>query len=440
MNHISNHNNNTSRIWILQPLLFVLALYSLFHQPSIVLNTIPNVGIWTNTQTLHQTVQNIPTELYSVWRLGQLSVNITDSSLRDASILAKWNFTDDLELSKMGELFRDYETNHSSLSAKIWGFMNFVNLIWLVSILGILVLIIPFLFVVLEPFAILLANIAFHIYEVVAQFKFLLEPFGYLICYLIVVQSYRYDKSFGLYIALTGIAGFIMMVLYSAAKHQIDRYKNVQLKRFCFFALIMIVTIPMAIQFNSRLFAFFAVSAFHAMVGFSVACYGLCYAIGFEDKDALERSVVASLITIPLFFWLNISLFNSPEHLMLQPFIQPVYIFTTIVYFLALLIVSSKYYTDSSQNDSYFSRQLLMITSLLVFAFVGSVYGIDSFFNIAVTFTILYLMEKFIVELMINNSIIVPLFLIFVAMYFSAMYLHTHPQFVVSLFTPKLTN
>ena len=436
-------STNLYKLWVLQPVLFVLGLVLLQLHPHTTLSYMPNLAPWSGNTLLNTHIQTIPTDIYTVWRLGRLSENRTEDGLRLASALAGWNFSSLEELSELGNILKDYETTHQSLPARIWGFINFVNIFWLISIVGISITIFPFIAIVLEPVALYMAEIATILYTGLLQYKFLLEPFGYFMCYLVSVQSFRYPQSVGLYIALVSIGMFTALFTYSGEYHQRNKYKRMNLKRFLYCTVLGIVTAVMAVHFQSKLFSFATIGLVHIATGFSIACHGLCYAIGFENKNALERSVITSIITLPAFFWLSTAAnSHTTSSTIIAPFIQPVYIFSTIVYLLALLIVSSQYYQDiyyqnayQNYKNNYFNRQLLMIISLTAITFVGCLYGITSFYNTAIVFTVLYLVEKFVVEL--SDNIIVKLFLVFVGMFVASLYLHTHPEFVISLFTPK---
>jgi len=309
--------------------------------------------------------------------------------------------------------------------------LNFVNLLWICSIVGILITLYPCLSVILAPLATLFAELFMLLVNLVIALKPVLEPIGYLTSYIVIVQSLRYQETVGMFVALTGITGFVGMYFYTVVMHEIDPNKNAELKQFLFFATIALANVPLALLFDSRLFGFVTVIAAHMAIGFSVACYGLCYCIGFKDKQAIQRSVVTSMITIPLFFIMR----NMDEYSeYCGPFMQPVYVFSTVVYLLGLLIVSSPFYYSRSNTDGYFSAQLMMIVSLLAFTFCGSVYGVPSFFNVGTTFAVLYLMEKTLEIELFRDGGIVVIFLMFVGMYFASMFLYTHPGFLLSLF------
>ena len=297
---------------------------------------------------------------------------------------------------------------------------------WLIASIGILVTLHPFLCVVLTPFTVLVTALFSEIEKLVMKLKPLLEFLGYVACYIIIVQGFRY-KYIGIYIVFTGIIAFVVMYLHSASQ------RSFKFDKFIFFIIIALANIPMAIHFNSKLFGFASVIAMHAAIGFSVGCSILCYYIGFKNRYALQRSVVASLITIPLFSYINYAIHKHLQCMrFMQPFIQPVYIFS--VYLLGLLIISSQYYYSGIEDEiSYSNSQIIMILSLSAFTYIGCILNIESFFNVGTTFSILYLIEKTAELKFFRNFRIVLIFIMFVMMYFISIYLSSHPHSLISL-------
>ena len=102
-----------------------------------------------------------------------------------------------------------------------------------------------------------------------------------------------------------------------------------------------------------------------------------------------------------------------------------------IGYFLALLILSSKWRSDGN----YVIMNTVMLVSLIAAAFVGSVVALPSYTNTASTFFVLWVMEKE-MEIKWGSGWIAVLFVNFVALYFLAHHLHIHPEIITSLFDP----
>lgn len=118
----------------------------------------------------------------------------------------------------------------------------------------------------------------------------------------------------------------------------------------------------------------------------------------------------------------------------LAPFALGARVLGNIGYFLALLMLSSKWRRNGKE---YGITNALMLASLIAAAFVGSVFALPSYTNTASTFFVLWVMEK---ELEANwgSGAIAVLFVNFVALYFLAHHLHTHPESITSLFDPMV--
>jgi len=119
----------------------------------------------------------------------------------------------------------------------------------------------------------------------------------------------------------------------------------------------------------------------------------------------------------------------------LDPFALGARVLGNVGYFLALLLCSSKWRTRRG-GLGYHSSNGLMIFSLVVAAFVGSVFALPSYTNTAGTFFVLWIMEKE-MEARWGSATIAVLFVNFVALYFIAHYLQTHPQVITSIFDPS---
>ena len=136
-------------------------------------------------------------------------------------------------------------------------------------------------------------------------------------------------------------------------------------------------------------------------------------------------------------------------------------------HYLALLIQSHRHYSGSKIKLSYSARNAAMLTSLVVGAAVGKIYGMVGLANTATTFGALYLSEKFLLDVGTQNTHaracvhahkhthththahahtrtkkqfkffdddwFIKVFCGSVAMYYSAMWLHANPSFIVSM-------
>src|SRR5262249_20707846 len=64
---------------------------------------------------------------------------------------------------------------------------------------------------------------------------------------------------------------------------------------------------PLAVMYQSRLLGYLTVFGFFGVVGFSVACYGLCYVVGFRNHEVTipRSSLSRSEMIVRLFSAVN---------------------------------------------------------------------------------------------------------------------------------------
>jgi len=239
------------------------------------------------------------------------------------------------------------------------------------------------------------------------------------------------DTAF--FIVLTGLFLSIPSFLYSGTLRSTGSSTYEQQKLFAsmlnYFLLFLFV--PFAHYFNSVMLGYFSVIAFYGILGFSVACYGLCYLIGFDSDEAMGRVACTSTILMIIFSALKIM---GIKNSWIYPFSSAIMTFGAITLFLALLIMSSKYYYRRSIG--YGKAQLLFITVLMISTFVGFVFHIEPIKNVALTFGVLFFMEKTAESAKWSGGTIMVLFLFFsVALYFISYFLSSHPNFIISMFS-----
>lgn len=223
------------------------------------------------------------------------------------------------------------------------------------------------------------------------------------------------------------------------------------------------------------------VLALYAVLGFSGACYGLCYCIGFQSKDNMMRVAVTSALLLTGYSCLRLLERHMPavdaalSHLLvingigisaakisggepaheyrwsqsarsawLQPFAPACTVLGALTLYLALLIVSSRYYypyeahgrsTQPTKRLSYEFRNWVLVFCLLAGMLVGNLEGMPGLTNTATTFAVLWLMEKWCelhFECKWNTWLLV--LALSIAVYNCALYLHLRPEFVASLF------
>ena len=176
---------------------------------------------------------------------------------------------------------------------------------------------------------------------------------------------------------------------------------------------------------------FIAVGAAFKQIGFGGWAGRFCYAIGFDDKDALIRCSFASLVLLGSVVGLKVG--ESPLALQLAPLQTPISVFGSLVLHIALLIVSSKFY-KAPPAAPY--RNFLMIVVLGAGQLFGSMYAMEGLKNSSSVFIVLYAWTKS-AELMDEMKLSPWIFILFtsVCLWRASLYLHVHPGLIAGLFT-----
>ncbi len=185
----------------------------------------------------------------------------------------------------------------------------------------------------------------------------------------------------GHYAALVGTLGFGGSLMFSAWVHKLKSSPM----RFCFF--VMVYAIIAAFLHQSTLIGYVAVLALLGMGGFAASMGGLCYAIGFKDEAAVPRGTGVAFLL--LFFYVGSRAFGFPDAY-LSVFAPAVFFLGSFVFFLGLLILSSKFYRDSS----YVVWNAVMLVAAFAAIWLGGVLGVPDLAKMAGSFLVLWALEK----------------------------------------------
>jgi hypothetical protein len=109
------------------------------------------------------------------------------------------------------------------------------------------------------------------------------------------------------------------------------------------FSVVAITIAPWAVVFDSTLLAYAAVFAVYTVIGFSFACFGLCYVVGFTSRSALQRVVVTSFIVLSLTTFAHISVDAFAVGSAYHAFGTPLAVCGALTFFLGMLSRSSAF-------------------------------------------------------------------------------------------------
>jgi len=230
-------------------------------------------------------------------------------------------------------------------------------------------------------------------------------------------------------VCLAGGLAFVPAWVYSTKLHtpvgdNVDAYMCVSGCMLCG------VLVPLSLIHQSPLIGFFAVLSLYAALGFVFAAFGLGFVIGFDGSDSTRRCLVASIVLVLLFSSFRVS---GVEPLYIQPFAVGVMSLGNVMYFLALLILSSEWH---SSKETYMIYQVAMIASITATLLLGCVFSMPAMTNTALTFLVLYILEKEL-EFDWHGFYVVVAFLNFAALFCLALFMHNHAGDIVTLFDPK---
>jgi hypothetical protein len=208
---------------------------------------------------------------------------------------------------------------------------------------------------------------------------------------------------------------------------------------------------PLAVLHASPLLAYGATAALLGALGFGVASGPFCWAVGWDRSDKSARSAVACGLGVAAFCAARSGLgLGDPggaseargESLgtakaALDLFAGPVSVLGGIGYFLALLIASSRHYANVPRRlpCHYWRSNAVMAASLTLAAGYGFTQGLAGLSNVAVTFGVLWVVEKGADVKFFKAPTQAVVFLGSVTAHHAAMWLPAHPDFVVKMIT-----
>ena len=221
------------------------------------------------------------------------------------------------------------------------------------------------------------------------------EVLVYLVCVGAISTGYWIGADYIQYITLSACLGLIGALGFSYGQHK-SFYRQLKEKigidAFSLDTLLLfLVWSAVAIVYQNVLIGFLAIIALEAFCGFSIVVMPLTYFIGFRHRDAIARTMLISLILLIAELTVKISDTNLPYFDIFAPGMR---FMGTFVYFLGLLIVSSKWYY-SKNSGRYLLMQGLTIVSGIIAFYIGSVWQISQLQGIGGTLFVLYILEKY---------------------------------------------
>eukprot|EP01117_Protostelium_nocturnum_P014702 TRINITY_DN5624_c0_g1_i1.p1 TRINITY_DN5624_c0_g1~~TRINITY_DN5624_c0_g1_i1.p1 ORF type:complete len:454 (+),score=143.40 TRINITY_DN5624_c0_g1_i1:188-1549(+) len=308
------------------------------------------------------------------------------------------------------------------------GFLSLTNVLFVIGALIVVSAAVP-------AFAVILGIFGPLLWEIVSRILILLKPFyeplSYLISFFIIQQAWHYHDSMTNLIAFFGGLIAVGAFVYSTLLHASTGSNNYRAFSTVLGSYTFIIFSIIALQYNSSFLGFIAICGLFAALGFSVIPFGLGVSIGFRDEDVMETCAVTSFFFIVVS--IVISNFFPPDwKAWLYPFKFGIFTMGATVYFLATLIISSNFY----KRQFYMMRQLMFLFPLFAFFSIGMILNMPALVNTSGAFLFLYGLEK-LAELFSRSKdwAWVWMFVGGSILLYSAFFLRTHPDIVVSIFS-----
>eukprot|EP00163_Fabomonas_tropica_P001120 TRINITY_DN10854_c0_g1_i1.p1 TRINITY_DN10854_c0_g1~~TRINITY_DN10854_c0_g1_i1.p1 ORF type:complete len:436 (-),score=59.51 TRINITY_DN10854_c0_g1_i1:1138-2445(-) len=254
---------------------------------------------------------------------------------------------------------------------KVAGIFTFVNIVWVVAII-VVVVSISALFG--HYFIALLVAIPGVVYEMAA--------YGTSLAFMVLGYT-NYPPHIGQFLALTGALGYGASQCLTKALHFPRQKPN----NFAFSVHMAVVFAALALAFDSPVLGFVCIMCVESALGFSVVVAPLCVMLGFPSRDVIPRAVSASFVILAPFVAYRIVGSPVPH---LAVFESGALFMGTFVYFIGLLILSSSVWRSVA-----WQIHLIKIISGIAALYLGSVYGIAQLSGIGGTFFALYGAERF---------------------------------------------
>lgn len=406
---------------ITNPLIYIFTTIAVTLLKNKVLIYVPNLLIFESLQTVSNYKPKLPSSPAKILALYDTYQQNGPNMINMVSQLLNYNFTTKSEIDEVIAELKMSDDVSTGLISRFWRFVTFVNFVWLVSIIGMVITFFPAFSTLFGPILIILAEVIITILAQIYAYKY---EIGYSILSLLLTQSLHTHKDIGFYLALASLVGYYGLFLSDVSANKNTGISPDMVNVFIH-GMMMIPTFLLTFAYESQLLGFVSVALGYSMLGFSTISSGLCWCIGFNNKNSLNNCAATSLILLPAYFALNKRSISGTKY-----FYYGVYIFGLVVYMIAMLISSSRFVADKQE---FAVKQLMMIFSVGFAMITGSYYDITSLYNVGATFACLYFSDKIGESHIWSNNTVVLLFFTFASCFGASLWLNTHPDFLMSI-------
>ncbi len=221
--------------------------------------------------------------------------------------------------------------------------------------------------------------------QVIFRMKVLLEALAYIVSISLIAAGAWIAPDYQTWAVVTGC---IMLAGSVEATLMIHNIKGNDPKGLI--ALFMAIWAAVAIYYNMSEVGILAMLALVGLLGFTTLVGRMSYAFGFEDERSVLSGTIAALLVLSAFVVIEIFSHTTPDAV--SVFKLGAFWIGSFVGFLGLLILSNRYYSDST--GSYGLMQVVTVLFLLGFAAIGMTFNINALAGMAGTFLVFYLAAK----------------------------------------------
>ncbi|CAF1126068.1 unnamed protein product [Didymodactylos carnosus] len=229
------------------------------------------------------------------------------------------------------------------------------------------------------------------------------------------------------WVIFLGCLLFLATLSFTVTLH-FSRQKNVGLAMawICFF-----VWAAVAVYHQSREAGYLAVMALESSLGFVMFAGELVIMIGFQNESVIPSATVASLISLLIGSILQL---QRRSNILTIPFTRPLLFLGTFVYFIGLIILSSRLYSGrQGKYPVYWLLQLITFLSCLAAMFFGPMLELPFIQAIGGTMFVIWLLEKYVEIVPWKSTLIVICGLLGfgVLLYGFAYFLRMYPEYLI---------
>ncbi len=319
-----------------------------------------------------------------------------------------------LPLKQLRELVhsceQDERCREKTVMDKFGGIFSFINIVWflasvliIVGIIAVLSIYRRFIYKTLKPVFKFTLTLLSFIVPIIARFFKNIPLLAYELLLLSLAALLIYSATFfgeaaQVYVVFIGNV-FVVLILSFLTKKYTILYrdnKKIDFRKIRYWSKILLMTVfsvlwaATAIVYQSQLLGFFTIAIILSWLGFGMAISSLEYSFGFKNRKTIFTGTVGALVLLLSYIGIIILQIKVPYYIYFENGIKYL---GSFVFYSGLLISSSKW-VCRYYKFNYGLLQVASITAGIAALFLGSVFNMAELRGFGGTFFVLYLIEK----------------------------------------------